>query len=171
MIREIYYTKQLVEDIAREILQLNEGIDPPKAIICDHDAEDRATLERHLQMPCLPAYKLIRPGIQAVQKRLEPNWDNRPGLFIVRDSLVKADSSLKDKGMPYSTHEEFDGYVWDAKYNELVNSKKDEIPVDKNNHGMDAMRYMVAFIDNLADDPENVDGLLTFEDAVRISPY
>jgi len=171
MIREIYHTGRLVEDVAREILQLNEGIERPRAIICDHDAEDRATLERHLGMPCLPAFKLIRPGIQAVQKRLEHNWEGRPGIFIVRDGLVQKDETLASKGSPTCTADEFDGYVWDKKHNELVNSKRDEIPLDKDNHGMDTARYIVAFIDSLADDPEDVDGLLLFDDAVRISPY
>lgn len=176
MVREIYRTGQLVEDVAHQILQINEGLDHPVAIICDHDAEDRATLERHLGMPCLPAYKLIRPGIQAVQKRLDPHRSSdgcyRPGIFICRDVLVEVDEGLKDKGKPTTTAEEFDGYVWDAKYNELVaNSKRDEIPVDKDNHGMDAVRYLIAFIDNLADDPEEQDGVMLFEDEVHISPY
>src|SRR5258708_2156502 len=51
--REIYMTKRLVEDHAEAIKHYSrwgqDGGDPlPREIICDTDAEDRATLERHL---------------------------------------------------------------------------------------------------------------------------
>jgi phage terminase large subunit len=90
---------------------------------------------------------------------------------VLRDALIRTDEELKDAGKPYSTETEFDGYVWDEKANEKANSKKDELPVDKDNHGMDAMRYMVAFMDSLADDPEDVDELMVYDDEVLISPY
>ncbi len=171
LVRQIYRTKSLVEDLAEEIMELEQGLDVPKAIICDHDAEGRATFERHTGYLTLPAYKLIQPGIQAVQARLKPNWDKRPGIFILRDSLVGVDHDLEMEGKPTCTEAEFDGYVWDEKINRLVNSKKDEVPVDKDNHGMDPLRYIVAFVDSLGDDPEDIEGIMTFEDEVSISPY
>lgn len=168
--RQIYQTETLVEDLARWIMELNEGIYTPRAIICDHDAGDRAVFERHTGLLTLPAYKAIQPGIQAVQKRLLPLWDGKPGLFIIRDSLVSIDPKLADKGKPTKTEDELDGYVWDEKLTRITNSKKDELPVDKDNHGVDPMRYMVAFVDNLAVDPEDVDELIFNDDEVNISP-
>jgi len=53
----------------------------------------------------------------------------------------------------------------------LVNSKRDEIPVDLDNHGMDQTRYLCSFIDSIADDPEDVDGLMIWDDDVKISLY
>jgi phage terminase large subunit len=170
--REIYQTKMIVEDLAKWIMDLTGGVYQPRAIICDHDPGDRATFERHTGYMTLPAYKEIRPGIQAVEKRLRHDWcKNGPGLLYLRDALVNLDLSLKEAGLPTCTEEEYDGYVWDKGHNEEVNSKKDELPVDKSNHGMDSDRYMVAFIDNLADDPEDLEGVLMLGQSVRISPY
>ena len=42
-----YKTRRIVEDHARQIMDLTGGIYTPRAIICDHDAGDRATFERH----------------------------------------------------------------------------------------------------------------------------
>lgn len=172
-IREIYKTRTIVEDLAKEIMELTEGVYIPRAIICDHDAGDRATFERHTGYLTLPAYKHIQPGIQAVQRRLRCDWhENQAGIFLVRDALVSVDSDLKEAGRPTCTEEEIDGYVWDEKISRLVNSKKDELPIDKDNHGMDAKRYMVAFADSLADDPEDVEGILIpDEEGISISPY
>ena len=66
MYREIYKSKTLVEDHAKRILELTAGEPRPEEIICDHDAEDRATLERHLGMKTRPAWKpggSVRIGI------------------------------------------------------------------------------------------------------------
>lgn len=172
--RELYITKRLVEDVAREIMGMWEGMPAPLAVIGDHDAEGRAVFERHTGLYVAPAFKLIQPGIQAVQRRLRTdslNWEGSPGLYVLRDALVCEDAELKDEGKPYSTEGEFDGYVWDVKLNERANSKKDELPVDKDNHGMDAMRYMVAFIDSLAADPEDFEGLMVNDDEILISPF
>ena len=179
MVAQIYRTGLLVEDLARMVLSLTQNRYVPIAIVCDHDAGDRATFERHSGYLTLPAYKVISTGIQAVQNRLKPKWPgNKPGLLIVRDNLIpfddrdERDPTLTSAGSPTSTEEEFDGYVWDKKHNLLVNSTKDELPVDKDNHGMDDVRYIVAFFDNLGLDPEEIEG--TFVEDIQgesISPY
>jgi PBSX family phage terminase large subunit len=147
--REIYRTQRLVEDHAADILKETEGEPRPIAIICDHDAEDRATLERHLGMLTGGAYKSITPGIQAVQRRLKLAADKRARLFFLRDSLVERDEALKDSHLPTCTEEEIESYVWPQN----VNTRHGEHPVDKDNHGMDAMRYSVAFWDSLGLEP------------------
>jgi len=50
---------------------------------------------------------------------------------------------LGEKKLPQSTEEEFDAYIWD----ESNNRKKGEEPVKENDHGMDALRYMVAHLE------------------------
>lgn len=137
--REIYMTGKLVEDHARDILRVAEGEPRPQAVVCDHDAEGRATLERHLGMSTTPASKAIITGIQAVQPRLRTAGDGLPRLFFVRDSLVERDPALVEKRLPTCTEEEFPGYVW----NTGGGRRKGEEPVDKDNHGMDTVRYMV----------------------------
>lgn len=143
--REIYKTKTLVEDHARKILSIvapgGQWKEPkPRAVICDHDAEDRATLERHLRMGTTAAKKGVSDGIQAVQARIRAAGDGKPRLFMLRDSLVEQDYELKGLRRPLSSHEEITGYVWDVK----DGKQPKEQPVKEDDHGMDAMRYMVA---------------------------
>lgn len=142
--REIYQTKMLVEDVARLILGIVRRPDgtwrepKPRAIICDHDAEDRATLERHLGMSTTAAKKTVSDGIEAVAARWRPAADGRPRLFYVRDALVQRDTAQSDAGKPCCSEEEIGGYVW--------NETKDA-PVKEGDDGMDATRYLVAHLD------------------------
>ncbi|MGW3025858.1 phage terminase large subunit [Streptomyces sp. NPDC001221] len=165
--REIYRTRRLVEDHARHILRLVrrcascceskaddhdchaceecrlEWTEPrPRAVICDHDAEDRATLERHLGMSTSAAKKTVSDGIQAVQSRLKVQGDGRPRLFVVRDALVERDPELEEASLPMGTVEEVTGYVWAVKPGNAGGLKEE--PVKKDDHAMDALRYMVA---------------------------
>jgi len=147
--RELYRTQRLVSDHAKDILYQVTRRDGtwreprPRAIICDHDAEGRATLERELGMGTTPATKTVTDGIQAVQRRLMPASDGRPRLFLMRDARVHRDETLAEAGKPTSTVEEIVGYVWD---NQPGKPPK-ETPVKEDDHGMDALRYAVAKID------------------------
>lgn len=142
-IAEIYHTKFLVEDHALKILEWMKANDEPipSVIICDHDREDRATLERHLGMSTVGALKgkgSVEDGIQHVQARLS---DDR--LFYLRDSLIhEPDAELIESKLPFCTEEEYEGYIWAANAAGLK-----EEPVKKDDHGMDATRYLVAYVD------------------------
>ena len=138
--REIYRTQRLVQDHAGTIKAMTAGEPRPRALICDHDAEDRATLERYLGMPTLAANTAVAPGIQAVAERLRPAGDGRARLFLLRDALVERDPERDAAKRPAATEEEFDGYVWDMSNGR----KRGEEPLKKDDHGMDALRYMVA---------------------------
>lgn len=147
--REIYRTRRLVEDHAKQILSLvtderGNWTEPrPQAIICDHDAEDRATLQRHLGMGTIAADKRVSVGIQAVQRRLRTEGDGKPRLMILRDALVERDPELAEARKPTCTAEEFGGYVWAVK----PGGDLKEEPVKEMDDGMDALRYMVAKAD------------------------
>ena len=136
--QEIYRTQTLVEDHAAEIrkLQKKARSPDPEWIVCDHDAEGRATLERELGMSTIPAKKAVKEGIEAVASRMKLNPQGNPGIHICRDANRLPDQSLRDRGLPSSTLEEVAEYIW-------ADNGKDE-PVKKNDHGMDAMRYMIA---------------------------
>lgn len=141
--RELYATHRLVEDHAADIKRYSQwgvvdGEPYPRAIVCDHDAEGRATLERHLGLMTLPAYKAVNDGIQAVAARFRPDGDGKPRLFLVRDSLVSRDPSLIDAKQPTCTEEEVEGYVWDTRREAVVKA---------HDHGLDALRYLVAYKD------------------------
>lgn len=159
--REIYMTRRLVEDHARQIVEVShwgepEGDPLPYAIICDHDAEDRATLEKHLGLAyqerlkalkrsaqyrafnTTPAQKEVSPGIQAVASRLKAAGDGKARLYFLRDSLVERDPVLVEAHWPTSTVEEFPSYI--------LNPTKDA-PIKDKDHGQDACRYMCAHRD------------------------
>ena len=138
--REIFYSRRLVEDHARQILEvLGEIGVKPTAIICDHQAESRAVLERHLGLLTTSADKAVNDGIQAVQSRMRVQEDGRPRLTFMRDALVERDPVLVDAGRPTCTVEEFPSYIWDT---------KKEQPVKENDDGCDATRYAVMYLEN-----------------------
>lgn len=148
---ENFHTRKLVEDHARDVLRVvcpgaPEGAEPgvhgtwkepkPRAIVCDHQASDRATLERHLGLSTIPAYKAVTTGIQAVQGRLRAESDGKPRLFVLRDSVWQVDEELREHNLPTCSGDEFSSYVW-------ADTAKEQ-PVKAYDDGMDAMRYIVA---------------------------
>lgn len=141
--REIYHTRRLVEDHARRILELSCGEPAPLAIVCDHDAEGRATLERDPGMATTPAVKGAgqkTPGIESVARRLRRAADGYPRLFILRDSLDERDPELVAAKKPGCTAEEFDSYVWDTRGNRA----RGEVPVKVDDHGCFVAGTMIA---------------------------
>lgn len=143
--RELYYSQRLVTDHARQIVALtgNERIDKT---LSDHDAEDRATLHA-AGIQTIPAFKDISPGIQAVQARLRVAGDGKPRLFVFRDALVERDERMADLSQPVNTEQEFDAYMWPKGAD---GKPLKEEPLDLYNHGMDTMRYAVAYVDDIA---------------------
>lgn len=147
--RELYHTKTTVEDMVPQIkAMMNLKKEPrPRMIICDHDAEGRAVLEKHLGMSTKAAKKTVEDGIQAVKMRMVPSdVDGRPRMYLCMDAIVKKDPDLQDRKKPTSTLEEIVGYIWDRG---TVKAQADgkppkELPVKEDDHGMDAMRYMIA---------------------------
>ena len=148
LFREIYRTQTLVEDHAKAMLKIERQYRlTPKDIVCDHDAENRATLEKHMGRETKPAHKAITEGIQAVQARLRiDKRTERPRLQIV-NFPVEPDPNIIDvgKSAPTCTADEIEGYVWYIGNN----IKKGEEPVGRDDHGMDCLRYAVAFVDGL----------------------
>lgn len=141
--REIYHTNRLVEDHARQALSLVKSkgawIEPkPNAILCDHDAEGRATLKKELGLSTKKAKKEVKNGIQAVATRLK-----QKRIAIFDDALVERDPHLFNAVKPTCTKEEIPGYVWA----ETASGEQKEEPLKVNDHGADAMRYMVAHRD------------------------
>lgn len=105
----------------------------PIRILCDHDAEDRATLKRYLGMANHPADKRVKLGLDEVYARFR---DDR--LFFLRDSLVEKDKRAIAERKPLRTEDEIGGYVWE---------ENKESPVKENDDGCDTVRYVVAHFD------------------------
>lgn len=143
--RELYQTQTTVTQHAKEIKRLT-GDEWIEATVCDHDAEDRATLEEN-GIVTMAARKPISVGIDAVKERLAINGDGKPRIYVLRNSLVSADAHLIEQKLPTSTEQEIEGYMW-HKFQDGKPNK--EMPVDKDNHGMDALRYAVMYVDAMA---------------------
>jgi phage terminase large subunit len=139
--RELYRTQRLVEDHAADIQRLSAQ-ERIVFTVADHDAEDRATLHRH-GIITRPANKAVLAGIQAVQERLRVQDDGKPRLFVFRNALAEFDPLLNEEGnkRPTCLLQEISGYVW-------ANKATREEPVKQDDHGLDAMRYMVMALTN-----------------------
>jgi PBSX family phage terminase large subunit len=137
--QEIYRTGRIVEDHCEEIKRLTNHQFAPQTIYADHDAEDRATLERHLGMPTRAATKTVLDGIEAMQVRLR-----KRRMFIMRNSVREKDQSLVDARKPWCTAMEIPGYIWHERKTQPGITTLREGPVKDQDDGCDAARYYVA---------------------------
>lgn len=136
--RELYGAQRTVHKWAKQIMELSDN-EVIEFTVCDHDAEDRATLAEE-GIPVTPADKRVITGIETVAVRLANGT-----LFLLRDSLVERDTRLAEMKRPCCTEEEIDGYVWKvAPDGALAKEAPDKNSPD---HGCDAMRYMVLWLD------------------------
>lgn len=140
--REMYYSRRTVRVHAETVRRLSHGHEFDFTV-CDHDAEDRATLDEE-GIPNMAAIKDVSVGIQMVEERLKIAGDGKPRIFLVRDAVQEVDGELDRLNKPTSTLQEFPGYVWP-----IASSGKavKESPVKENDHGMDTLRYAVMSID------------------------
>jgi PBSX family phage terminase large subunit len=136
--REIYMTQRTVKRHAVDIHKWSEGEDYD-VTVADHDAEDRATLAEN-GISTVAAIKDVSVGIQKVQERLNDAADDKPRLYLVRDACIETDEELKELGKPTSTIEEITGYAWMKSSDGKANKEQ---PEKVDDHGMDAMRYLV----------------------------
>lgn len=148
--REQYHTQKLVEDhvadLRKQVYRKDQLTEPePWSIICDHDAEDRATFKKHWGRGTVSAVKWVKPGIQAVAARYKVAGDGRPRIYLLRGALWQLDQSLRDAGKPTCTLDEVVSYVWD----ETEGKVSKDVPKKENDHGMDAKRYVVARVDRV----------------------
>ena len=146
--QEIYRTNTIVQDHAKEIAYLTQDQRQPQMVITDHDPDGQQTLHRELGVITrgafgsrapVSAYKKVKEGIEAVKVRLR-----QERLFVFQGSVTRRDQELVSRHKPACTAEEFPGYIWAEQ--KTAGSPKDE-PLKENDHGCDAMRYMVAHLD------------------------
>lgn len=127
--REIFMSQRTVKNHTKDIKKFceDDGIQP--IAICDHDAEDRATLEENGIMT-QPAIKDRLAGQQTVYDKFEHNE-----IFFLEDSLVEIDVDRQMKELPTMTEQEFGTYIWGNKQKEDMIKTKDD--------GMDTTRYAI----------------------------
>ncbi len=144
--REFYATGMLVSDLAAEVMSVvapgGQWLEPrPRLVVADHDPEAQEQFRRGTGLVVVDAVKDVRAGIEAVQQRLRPAGDGRPRVLFLEDALVRRDPSLEERWLPCSTIEEFGGYVW--------SDKRQDVPVKENDHGVDMLRYVVMATDRV----------------------
>jgi PBSX family phage terminase large subunit len=142
MYREIYMSRRTVADHADQINRLtgNERIE--FTIADSAGAEERATLAQHgiHTRPSKKGKDSIQNGINQVQMRLRDAGDGKPRLFLFDNATVEIDNTMVDNKRPTSTAQEFLSYS----YPDGVDGKPNkETPIDVDNHGLDATRYLV----------------------------
>lgn len=124
-------TSYFIPIIKRWNLQHKIGL-----IVSEHDPETQAQLKKS-GIPVRNAKKSIVSGINKVKDKFAVD-----GLFFLEDALDTLDTSLHP--LPHSTVDEFTAYAYPDKDKMITDH-----PVDANNHGMDALRYAVEFVDKL----------------------
>lgn len=149
-----------VLDVCTECYQQREANQPgirkwserqPRKILVDHDAEDYMTWQLHTGLRTTPAHKDVLEGVQAVEDRLLPMADGKPGLLFMRGCERYVDVELREAGKPVSTVQEFPGYTWaPPPQTTTISPTQDrtrELPGKANDHGLDETRYVVAHFD------------------------
>ena len=89
----------------------------------------------------------VQAGIEQVQSRFKPAGDGKPRLFIMKNALVRVDERLVAAKKPTCVEEEIDNYVWDEVQSSRLGQRKLEQPKKMDDHGCDALRYLVRHVD------------------------
>lgn len=137
MYREIYMTRRLVKNHAKDIVKYCEEDNIEPVAICDHDAEDRATLE-DAGIDTIPADKKRLAGQQVVCEKFEQDK-----IFYFEDALVEKDIAQELQNKPTKTVDEFGTYIWATKGKEDMIKQKDD--------GMDTTRYAMVGTEGFAE--------------------
>lgn len=144
-IREIYRTKKTIDwwiEQAREI----KAQFPGTIFVCDPSEPGYIKQFRDAKLSTVEAFNDISLGIDNVQQRLKVAPDGRLRLVFLRSALIDRDEALAKLHKPTCAEEEIEAYIWPkGKDGKALK----EVPVDDNNHAMDAMRYAAAYVDGL----------------------
>lgn len=138
--KEIYKTKQLVPEHAAKILDISGDDYFIRTFADPEDADGREELKRR-GIYTYPAQKSINLGIQKVQEYLKIQEDGKPRFFIFDNVCIDRDPVLVEAKKPTSTIAEMENYRWPDTPKNSTTEK--EVPIDENNHGLDAARYFV----------------------------
>jgi hypothetical protein len=135
-VAEIYRTNETDDWWLLRALELDRefGIE---AFVCDPSEPVYIEKFKRAGLNAVGGFNAVLPGINAVQRRFQES-----GLFFVRDANRYVDEQLRRDKRPWRTEDEIPGYVW-------ASNKTREQPVKENDHGCDAVRYAVAYVDRL----------------------
>lgn len=146
MFREFYHSETHVDDLADWLHKFSDDIEVDLTYADPANADNRETLKRR-DIRTQSAEKDVWNGIQEVKSQMGVEYqpdeqqeafgdDPLPGIVFYEDALVhKPDRDLDDANKPFRTVDEFGSYEW--------KSQSDDRPKKKDDHGMDAMRYLI----------------------------
>lgn len=111
----------------------------------DHDLEWRRELSKK-GVWTQPAIKDIKSGVRTLT-----SWLKRRRIVYVRDMLVEQDATLAVRKLPTTVIQEYGRYHWPKPRGDGSESSQErlDVPVDKDNHGLDRDRYFAASHDNV----------------------
>jgi phage terminase large subunit len=145
LVCEIYRTGKLIGWWAERARAIRDEF-RPEMFVCDPSRPEHIQEFVNAGLPAVGAFNDIERGLQAVKERLLPAGDGKPRLVIARDCNRDRDESLISAKLPASVVDEFTLYVYPKGQD---GRPLKELPVDADNHGMDALRYAVAYVDQL----------------------
>lgn len=131
LVEEWYKTGQTLDWWAQKAVEANNKYKPVK-ILVDPARPDFIQQLSLKKLPAVKANNKINFGVDLVQRRLKAQT-----LSFHINSLREEDKKLKEDYLPTKLTDEIVGYVWGD------NDK----PVDKQNHALDAMRYVISYVD------------------------
>ena len=135
LVRQVYQTGRTIDWWVETARALQAEFGYFEIVACDPAEPAYIAAYQQAGLNARAAENAILPGINAVKRRLAEKR-----LFVVRDSLRRADESLSEARKPYSVEDEFASYVWADKIGK-------EMPVKEHDHGMDMVRYAVMAIE------------------------
>ena len=143
---EVYRTRETVDGFwLPKMLELHRRF-KIRMFVPDPSQPTHIQSMRNAGLPVSEAFNDIKPGIENVQERLRVQADGLSRLHLIQSALESRDEALAAAHKPTCTEEEIEAYVWPKAADGKVQK---EVPVDDNNHGLDALRYVAAYLDNL----------------------
>lgn len=153
-VREEYRVEQTIDWWIERALDWTRSW-KPLACVCDPEDSQSIALYRRAGIPAVEADKRGKLGsINQVRDRLiasaratSTGRRQGGGLYFMRDALVERDARLRERFQPCCTEEEIPGYVMrEVKEGRAIDEETDPSCPD---HGCDATRYAVRFVDAL----------------------
>lgn len=106
-------------------------------LLCDRDANGRAEFEA-AGIPTEPAYKEVHPGLELVERLLEPKKDGLPGIVLVEDPSLRHPLLGRCDGRRLAW--EFEHYHYPE--NKDGKPLRADLPVKRDDDAVDMFRYL-----------------------------
>ncbi len=150
LVAEYYQTLQTDDWWLKRALELNDKFSKTRQVsgrvvtdrlieawVCDPSEPAYIEKFNRAGLNAVKGFNAILPGITACKTRFAEDR-----LFVARNSLRMEDMNLAALHQPVSLENELPGYIWADKVAK-------EVPVKERDHGCDAMRYVVCYVDEV----------------------